>query len=82
MTDGSKVGAPGFFADDVEGTDGGVVVEVAQEGAQFGYAIQALFGFCLEVLQVCECGKEGGGAEGYFADEMLFDGVGVVGELF
>ena len=82
MTDGSEVGASGLFADGVEGTDCGGVVEVVQEGAQFGYAIQAVFGLCLEVLQVCECGKEGGGAEGYFADEMLFDGVCVVRELF
>lgn len=41
-----------------------------------------MLGFGLEVLQVCECGKEGSGAEGYFADEMLFDGICVVGELF
>lgn len=41
-----------------------------------------MFGFRLEVLQVRERGKEGGGAKGYFADKMLFDGVCVVGELF
>lgn len=36
----------------------------------------------MEILQVCEGGKEGSGAEGNFADEMLFDGICVVGELF